>query len=350
MLFKLLWSKTMKKNQLIKAMIMPLVLVCGGAIAAGTTYSKKVTTSASARLAMPNADLPPSANPGECYVKIVTPRERQVSSRVLKKAEKNNYETIPAQYREVTKKIMVSPALSQLECSEAETREVEERVMIKPAESKIEVVPAVYRTETTKILVTPARKEWKSSSQLTEEERRNNNLLAGSGDTMCLVETPAEYRDEERQVLVSPAVNKEVAVSEAQYKTITKTVLVSEPKCNKVQKPAEYKDITVQELVSPARVVEAKVPAEYETVTKTIADGSDTSWRQVLCEQNATPEVISKIQTVLGKTGVKTNTSGVLDNSTMDAVRKYQAANGLPIDPGSFINMDTIKALGVFVK
>lgn len=78
------------------------------------------------------ADLPPSAEPGKCYVKCVTP---------------DLYETIE-------KKVMVRPAYTRLEVVPPEYKTVEEKILIKPEskryefeEAEFEVYYEDFRTE-----------------------------------------------------------------------------------------------------------------------------------------------------------------------------------------------------------
>ncbi|MFN3593140.1 MAG: peptidoglycan-binding domain-containing protein [Thiobacillaceae bacterium] len=69
----------------------------------------------------------------------------------------------------------------------------------------------------------------------------------------------------------------------------------------------------------------------------------------MLCDVNATPEKIGEIQRALASAGFyKGPINGQADGATMAAVAEYQKAKGLPTD--GFLNMETIKALGVSPK
>ena len=96
-----------------------------------------------------------------------------------------------------------------------------------------------------------------------------------------------------------------------------------------------------------ASVREIEVPAQYETISYQVklTDGK-TEQRPVLCETNATPEKIMEIQRALKSAGFNPGPlNGVLRAQTMKAVNQYQQANNLPVD--GFLNLDTVKALGV---
>ncbi len=94
------------------------------------------------------------------------------------------------------------------------------------------------------------------------------------------------------------------------------------------------------------RVRKIVIPAEYQTVTKQqkISEG-ELEWREVLCETNTTPDVISKLQSALISRGYN---SGPVDGAygpiTERAVKKYQKDKGLGTGG---ITYETLKHLGL---
>ena len=84
------------------------------------------------------ADLPPNAEAGECYAKVI----------------------IPAQYKTVTERHMIQEASERIEVAPAQFKWVEERVMIKEASTQLEVVPAEYKWTEKTIEVSPAHTGW----------------------------------------------------------------------------------------------------------------------------------------------------------------------------------------------
>ena len=180
--------------------------------------------------------LPPQGEPGKCYARVW---EDEVygteTDTILAKQASERIEIIPAQYEWVEQKILV--------------REAYERQ---------EVVPAVYGTETEKILVKPATTKWKKGRGLVEQV---NNF---TGEIMCLVEVPAEYKTVTTRVVKTPATTRLVQV------------------------PAEYKTIKVQKLVSPRQEKRIPIPAEYQTVQRTVLKTpGHMAWKSVICETNA---------------------------------------------------------------
>jgi hypothetical protein len=247
--------------------------------------------------------LPAGARPGECYVRAV----------------------VPAQYETVTERVVKKAASSRIEVTPAEFQDVEERVLVRPATTRLEPVPATYRTETERVLVRPAYTVWKRSSELTAAERAEQKIDPSAGDILCLVEVPAEYTTVTREVLATPATTREIEV------------------------PAEYRTVTVRKMVTPERQTKIEIPAEYDTVSRQVLKAAATTeWREVLCGNNATPAMMVNLQQSLRRAGFDPGRDdGRVDPKTMSAVRAFQQARGLPMDGDRYINMATVKALGV---
>lgn len=195
-----------------------------------------------------SSDIPPNAKPGECYAKVL----------------------IPAVTQTKTDRVLI-----------AEEQKVLNRI-----------IPAKYRVETERVLVKEARQYWKAGQgPITKKDEV-------TGEIMCLVEEPA------------------------QYKTVEKRILVEE------EKP-EYK----------------MIPAQYETVSKTETIQPERwEWRRILCETNMGADSIIRIQQALHAKGYNIAIDGRLGNATMDALSKYQTKNGLATRG---ITYETLEHLGV---
>lgn len=108
-----------------------------------------------------------------------------------------------------------------------------------------------------------------------------------------------------------------------------------------------YRSVTRQVIDQAASTKSFTVPAQYESISYQVkvADARTES-RSVLCETNATPAKIREIQQALRRAGFNPGEiDGVMRAQTMQAVNRYQQAKGLPVD--GFLNLDTVKALGV---
>lgn len=193
-------------------------------------------------------DIPPNARPGECYAKVL----------------------IPAVTQTKTDRVQVS-----------EEQQVLDRI-----------IPAQYRVETEQILVKPARQYWKAGhGPITKKDEV-------TGEIMCLVEEPAEYKTIEKRILVEP--------EKPQYKT---------------------------------------VPAQFETVTtKEVVQGERWEWRRILCETNMGSDSILRIQQALRAKGYNLVIDGRLGDETLKALSDYQTKNGLATRG---ITYETLESLGV---
>ncbi|NNG15348.1 MAG: peptidoglycan-binding protein [Gemmatimonadales bacterium] len=242
--------------------------------------------------------LPPNAKPGECYARMWVPAQsRTATERVLARAESEQVRIIPARYETVT-----------------------ERVLVKEASSRLVVVPAQYGTETERVLVKAAYTTWKKGTGPIQK------VDQATGEIMCLVEVPAEYKTVTRRVVKTPATTREVTI------------------------PAEYQTVTVRKQAEPAREVRTTIPAEYQTITKTeLVSEGHLEWREILCETNMTRGRIRDIQLALQRAGHNPGSvDGVIGTGTMRAVNAYQRAKGLPVD--RYLNVETVKSLGVALR
>ncbi|MBP7281022.1 MAG: peptidoglycan-binding protein [Leptospiraceae bacterium] len=169
----------------------------------------------------------------------------------------------------------------------AETKDVEEKVLVSEATSRMEDVPAETETIEEKVIDKPGSSLWKKSAD---------------GDLYCYEETPPTYKTVKKEIVKAPATRKMVTVP-AEYKTVTKKVTVKEAK---------------------------------------------NEWTEVLCGNNARPEIIAQIQKSLKSKGYSPgNTDGKLEQDTLDAIDKYQKDSKLKPSNNGLINMDTAEALGV---
>lgn len=293
---------------------------------------------------------PPAAKPGECYVNIHNkPVTESMSQQVLKTAASQKVEIIPASYAEGEETILVKPATTRLEVVPATYGTAEEQVLVKPASMRLVPVDAVFEDKSEQVLVTEASTFWKRSTVAEAARSGAKEQVAGDdGYVMCLIEKPAVYKTVTNKVMVKGPGTREEEIP-AQYTTVTKTVLKTPATTREVEVPAEYAKVKTTKLVSPASEKVTDIPATYDTVTstKTVSAGS-WEWRQILCATNSTPTKLQEIESALSATGQNPgNVDGVVDSSTLSAIQAYQSEKGLPVDKGRYINIQTVKALGI---
>ena len=285
--------------------------------------------------------LPPKAEPGQCFARVFAPPTYEtVTQQMLKEEASERIETIPAKYTTVTEEVTIEEASERLETIPAKYAMVDEKVLVKPATSRLVTVPARYAMTSEKVMVKPAHQEWKKG---TGPIQRVNEA---TGEIMCLVDVPAEYRTVTKQVLEAPATTK--AIEEpAVYKTVQKRVMSQPPTTNVVKIPAKYKTVSVTKMVSPAQEKKITIPATYQTVSKQVKTSEgQMEWREILCQTNMTTNRITDIQRALKTKGFDPGPiDGVIGSQTMAAVNSFQSKNSLPAD--KYLNIATVKALGV---
>jgi len=309
----------------------------------------KTQTGAGAASMTGGEDLfPPNAKLGHCYARVLIPaRYKEETERVVVNEASERVEIIPARYDTVKERVLTKEASTRLETIPARYKTVEERVEVRPASTRIEEIPATYKTVSERILVAPARQEWKRGPASSFSGEVMQSRTTDTGEIMCLVEVPAQYRTVTRTVVDRAASSREIAIP-AQYKTIKKTMLAEPAKTREIPVPAEYGTVDVTKLVQPAQERKIAIPAKYSTVTKRITVSEDLlKWREVLCEVNMTSANVRKLQTSLTSKGFSAGSAdGVMGQQTLNAATQYAKKNGLPYG-SNYIAVEVAKKLGL---
>jgi hypothetical protein len=223
---------------------------------------------------------------------------------------------VPPVYRTETLQLLKREASERVEVVPAKYEWVEERVLVKEASTRLEEIPATHEWVEERVLDREAHTVWKKGRGLIE---RVDNT---TGEIMCLVEVPATFKTVRTRILKTPATTREVQI------------------------PAKYSTIKVRKLVSSPQTKRIEIPAEHQTITKThmVSDGH-MEWRSVLCETNATRQLVSSIQRALEKKGHSPGPiDGIIGSQTKAAISSFQKEKNLP--SGS-LTLATLDALGV---
>ncbi|RPI18894.1 MAG: peptidoglycan-binding protein [Acidobacteria bacterium] len=284
--------------------------------------------------------LPPNAKPGECYARVFVPAAYKTeTAQVITREASERVEIIPARYERVIEQVLVREASKKVEVVPETYDWVEEKILVKPAFERIVEVPAVYETVKETVVDRPAHSVWKKGTGPIQK------VDYATGEIMCLVEVPATYKTVTKTVIKTPATTRKVEIP-AEYTTVRKQVKTPST-TREVTVPAEYKSVETQKLVSPAEEKRVQIPAEQQTVTKTVvASEGRIEWQSVLCETNASPELIKSMQLHLRRAGhYSGKIDGKLSARTMAAVRSFQRAKGLPTT--GQLTMETLQTLGV---
>ncbi len=346
-----------------------------------------------------SADMPPEADPGDCFARVLIPEITEIQTeevvdtpeRVEIKVIPATYETvteevtvkeattemrfIPATYKTVTEEILVKEATKEIRTIPAVFETVTEQVIVEPERTEKIVVPAEYETYTEQVMVRPAYTTWKPGAGLygrgaagtgTVEAAIPGSQVA-TGELICRVEVPAEYETVEMTRLVKPE-TIETKIIPAKYETVTKRVVVEAARTEVIEIPAVYETVTRQVIDQPESVEEIPVPAQYGTVTKqrmvtpateeeivipatyktvekrVVTGGGGLQWREVLCETNTTPAKIAEIQAALTEAGYTAPADGAFGPQTLRAMEAFQRDQGLPV---GYLTISTVQALGV---
>ncbi len=310
-----------------------------------------------------------------------------------------------AQYKTETQRVLIKEATQKVTILPAEYETVEERVEVKEASTEVVDVPAVYRTVTESVLVEPSRSVWQSNCGLLEKvddttgevmclvevPARYETLTKTVLDSPATIKTinipaeyntiqverrvrpaseqrtdvPAEYTSVERQVKVAEPVffwlakgeaadtsakttGREICLTEqaAEFKTVVKNMVSEAAAVQSSVVPARYRTVKVQKLVKPASERRIVIPARTKMVTSQVElDPARLEWRQVLCQTNMNPKIISSLQQALKREGYKPGgADGIVGPSTIRAIEAYQSDQG--IDRGG-ITYEALKRLKV---
>jgi len=187
--------------------------------------------------------------------------------------------------------------------------------------------------------VKPATTMWKKGRGPIE---KLDNL---SGEIMCLVDVPAEYRIVKTKVVDTPAQVKRTPIP-SEYAVVKRQELVKPAEVREIDVPAEYKTVKVLKMVTPPQEQRIPIPAEYQTVEKQVLVKEGTAaWKSILCETNTTPGIVADIQRALLAKGFNPGKiDGVIGRETADAIKAFQQANGLSTGG---LTMETLERLGV---
>lgn len=298
-----------------------------------------------------SAGYPPEAQPGQCFARVLIPETTEVmTEEVVDQPERTEIKIIPATYETVTETVVVKEETVQYRVVPAAYETVTEQVVVEPERTESMVVPAQYETYTEQVMVRPAYTTWKPGAGLFGRGAAGLGAVVGSadaaatGELLCKVEVPAEYKTVTRTRVVSPEAT-DTKIIPAKYETVSKQVVATPPQVVEEVIPAVTKTVQVRRLVSPATEEVLTIPATYKTIEKrVVTGGGGLEWREVLCDSNTTSVKVAEVQRALTAAGYDVPADGAFGPATLTAMEAYQRANGLPV---GYLTVDTVRSLGV---
>ncbi|MCL1934367.1 MAG: OmpA family protein [Candidatus Azobacteroides sp.] len=225
-------------------------------------------------------ELPPTAQPGKCYVKCITADEyRDVTETVVIKPEYKVLTTTPATYKTIEEKVLVKEASKRYVIHPAVYETVSVDYESRSAETVLDVVAARFGNSSKTIQVQPKSGRW--------EYKKLDNCPSVNKDE-CMVACYVEYPE------VNEAIPITVLEADASTRSTTKPGLTASYKkdvvktpasVEEIEVPAEYKTIKKVVVDTPAGVKETVVPAVTKVITKKelVKKGGITVWEEVDC-------------------------------------------------------------------
>jgi hypothetical protein len=226
---------------------------------------------------------------------------------------------IPATYKTLSKRILVTPAGTREIEIPSEYKTVRVQELVTAAAEHRHAVEAKYD----QVLVTKKTADplfpWHEIHDTTEPSTTR------TGKKICLTEEPAKYATVKRRIVKTPAQTREIEI------------------------PAKYETVKVSKLMAEAREQRTEIPAIYKTVThQELGKDGMMEWRSILCETNMTVTTITDIQRKLKSAGYEPGAiDGVIGAETMDAINRFQRDKSLPVD--RYLNIETIRALEISI-
>jgi len=269
---------------------------------------------------------PPNAKAGECYAKVLTPAQYEMTEeKVIVKEATEEIIIEPAQYETVEQKVQVIPETKKLIPVPAKYKEIIETVEIKPASriwktslnkkalpvsqvlldtikaQGVDLDGAVAKT-CYKEYFQPATYKIVKEDVIVQNEHNETEVIPAQFDVIeekvevipaakQVVEIPAEYEYVEEKILVeeaktvwkkgqNPAQKISGATGEimclvnvpAKYKTIKKLVVKSPARTEVQEIPAEVQTLAVQKIVAEPTVKYTLIPAVHKSVEKKVPD------------------------------------------------------------------------------
>lgn len=227
------------------------------------------------------APLPPEPEPGQCFVRCVTPDvwvDEEIE--VLQTPAYTKMEVTPAEYKEVEQEVIIRPATVEYINVPARFDTVQEVIELAEPYNEVTVEAASFVKSTKDVEVQAAYAKYEYQTQMEncdEDDPRKCMVL-------CYVEHPAKIRTISVQKMTKDAT---VTRKEAGRETTTITTLkmVEAAKVIEKEVPALKKTITKRVLVKDEQVKEIEVPAVYATETRRVLKkkGGLTVWEPIEC-------------------------------------------------------------------
>ncbi len=284
-------------------------------------------------LAIVASDLPPNAVPGHCYGKLLVPEQYETySENVIDTAQHTDLRVVPAVYGEDVQQVIATEARVEYETIPATYKTITETITVRPATVRKVTVPAVYAEETEQVLVSEAHTVWKRGARSPSDiVVPGTSKILPTGEVICLVQVPAEYRTVTRKVIRQAETTRDI-IEPAVTTTITRQVIERAARVVEHQIPATYKTIRITKLITAEHVEQIVIPATYKTVTKQrLITAGHFEWKDVACRpeaDNAPPVRLGSSERTIERSRI-IETAPVVHSSTSvtTTTREYHSSS-----------------------
>lgn len=313
-------------------------------------------------------DCPPNPEPGKCYEKVLVPeRYEDFLEQVIDRPGRTERRVVPAVYRDELRQELVRAERVETVTVPATYKTFTETVVVRPASWREVTVPAQYETVTERVLVREAHYEWRHGVLVDQRPADPSyTRVTSTGEVVCYVLVPAEYREVIRQVLRVPARVERVQVP-AETRPVTRQVVDCPAHEERRVIPAEYRQVRARVLAAPEHVETHEIPPLYRTVTsRRLVSRGAFEWRVVRCADGreavlpgygatpvsyggdvrvlTSPNLVRAVQTALSREGYYRGPSdGMATAATERALARFQSDRRLA--PGW--TREAMRALGV---
>jgi hypothetical protein len=226
---------------------------------------------------------------GHCYGKLLVPEQYETyTEKVVDTAEHTDLHVVPAVYADDIRQVVATEARVEYETIPATYKTITETIVVKPETTRKVDVPAVYAEESEQVLVREAHTEWKRGQRSPSDIiMPGTTKVLATGEVICLVQVPAEYRTVTRNVVRQAETTRDV-LEPAITTTVTRQVIDQPGRVIEHQIPATYKTVRITKLVTPEQTVSVVIPATYKTVTKQrLISATHFDWKEVDCQPEA---------------------------------------------------------------
>ncbi len=295
----------------------------------------------SAESVLPPNPLEAVAQPGQCWVQtVVYPLPKREPVSVVTRDAATRIVIEPAKLARTLQELIVREGGVTYRIEPPVYKQVKEKILVRPEMRRTIAVPPVYRNSKETVVVESERTVLEPCRIPGADAR-----LEKAARPLCARTLPAKTQTITRKVLVQPATTREEVIP-AQYREVTRWVLERPARAVPVDLQPVTAKVPTWTIEQPEQVREETIPAKVRELVRTLYEGEPrVALRQAVCNQEATPVLVKKVQAALKAAGYYVGPiDGKLGLATGRALVAYQRDHGLAAGALTF---ETLEHLGI---